>query len=250
MKEERDLLAAVEPAEERSDEAGFTAAAPTPDAEVAAKPKRRQFGASYRLRILEEADACQGPGEIGPLLRPEGLYSSHLSWRKARREKRRARPVGRPLGVISEPTSPVCPPTWPPVVAVAQALRDLGLEPLSDIISLLRADTALSSSASTAAWHASYDDPGSETRAGHGSDGMATRRRAQRLRSAWMCRSADSLMFTKARTSARAPSRSRRANSRPAGGPSSRGPGCWPRGGDPVRRKASPELSARDSYHA
>jgi len=54
--------------------------------------------------------------------------------------KRRARPVGRPLGVISEPTSPVCPPTWPPVVAVAQALRDLGLEPLSDIISLLRAD--------------------------------------------------------------------------------------------------------------
>jgi len=87
MKEERDLLAAVEPAEERSDEAGSTAAAPTPDAEVAAKPKRRQFAASYRLRILEEADACQGPGEIGQLLRREGLYSSHLSsWRKARRE--------------------------------------------------------------------------------------------------------------------------------------------------------------------
>ena len=60
--------------------------ADAPAPEVAAKPTRRQFSAEYRLRILEEADRCTRPGEVGPLLRREGLYSSHLSaWRKARR---------------------------------------------------------------------------------------------------------------------------------------------------------------------
>jgi transposase len=107
MKGERGLLAAAEAAEERSDEAGSAAAAPPPDPEVVAKPKRRRFSAAYRLRILEEADACQGPGEVGQLLRREGLYSSHLSnWRKARREgslaalspkKRGAKPKSNPL---------------------------------------------------------------------------------------------------------------------------------------------------------
>jgi transposase-like protein len=52
-----------------------------------AKPTRRQFTAEYRLRILEEADRCTQPGEVGRLLRREGLYSSHLTaWRKARRK--------------------------------------------------------------------------------------------------------------------------------------------------------------------
>jgi transposase len=52
-----------------------------------AKPKRRRFTAEYRLRILEEADRCTAPGEVGRLLRREGLYSSHLtSWRKARHD--------------------------------------------------------------------------------------------------------------------------------------------------------------------
>ena len=60
---------------------------PTPDPEVVAKPKRRQFTAQYRLRILEEADRCTQPGEVGRLLRREGLYSSHLTtWRRARRK--------------------------------------------------------------------------------------------------------------------------------------------------------------------
>jgi transposase-like protein len=55
---------------------------------VAAKPKRRQFTAEYRLRILEEVDRCTAPGEVGQLLRREGLYSSHLTaWRKARRNE-------------------------------------------------------------------------------------------------------------------------------------------------------------------
>lgn len=58
-----------------------------PDPEVVAKPGRRRFSAEYRLRILEEADQCANAGDIGKLLRREGLYSSHLAnWRKARRE--------------------------------------------------------------------------------------------------------------------------------------------------------------------
>ena len=74
--------------EERSDETpragGGTRSLP-PDPEVVAKPTRRQFTAEYRLRILEEADRCTEPGEVGRLLRREGLYSSHLTaWRKAR----------------------------------------------------------------------------------------------------------------------------------------------------------------------
>ncbi len=76
--------------EERSDEApsaGASRAKPAPDPEVVAKPKRRQFTAQYRLRILEEADRCTQLGEVGRLLRREGLYSSHLTaWRKARRK--------------------------------------------------------------------------------------------------------------------------------------------------------------------
>lgn len=50
------------------------------------KPKRRRFSAEYKLRILEEADRCTKPGDLGLLLRREGLYSSHLAaWRRWRR---------------------------------------------------------------------------------------------------------------------------------------------------------------------
>jgi len=50
-------------------------------------PTRRQFSAAYRLRIVEEADGCTESGELGRLLRREGLYSSQLSnWRQARRK--------------------------------------------------------------------------------------------------------------------------------------------------------------------
>ena len=74
--------------EERSDEAPRAGRArPGPDPEVVAKPKRRQFSAQYRLRILEEVERCTRRGEVGRLLRREGLYSSHLTaWRKARRK--------------------------------------------------------------------------------------------------------------------------------------------------------------------
>jgi transposase-like protein len=51
------------------------------------KKRRRKFTAAYKLRILEEADACTKPGEIGALLRREGLYSSNLTtWRRQRDE--------------------------------------------------------------------------------------------------------------------------------------------------------------------
>ena len=48
------------------------------------RPLRRRFSPSYKLRIVEKADRCTEPGEVGQLLRREGLYSSHLTtWRKA-----------------------------------------------------------------------------------------------------------------------------------------------------------------------
>jgi transposase-like protein len=55
-----------------------------PNPEVSEKPQRRRFTAEYKLKILREADAC-APGELGALLRREGLYSSLLSeWRRQR----------------------------------------------------------------------------------------------------------------------------------------------------------------------
>jgi transposase len=56
-----------------------------PDPEVVVKAHRRRFTAEYKHRILQEADACTHSGEIGALLRREGLYSSHLNtWRHQR----------------------------------------------------------------------------------------------------------------------------------------------------------------------
>ncbi len=58
-----------------------------PDPEVVPRAKRRRFSAEYKLRILEEADACNESGQIGSLLRREGLYSSHLTtWRHQREQ--------------------------------------------------------------------------------------------------------------------------------------------------------------------
>jgi transposase len=52
---------------------------------VSAKARRRQFTAEYKRKVLAEAETCTKPGEIGALLRREGLYSSHLvAWRRAR----------------------------------------------------------------------------------------------------------------------------------------------------------------------
>jgi len=56
-----------------------------PDPEVPEKPTRRRFSAEYKLDILRQADSSRSSGEIGALLRREGLYSSHLTtWRRQR----------------------------------------------------------------------------------------------------------------------------------------------------------------------
>jgi len=80
-------------------EAGRAEAMPSPaDPEVAEQPKRRRFSAAYKARVLAEADACSERGQIGSLLRREGLYSSHLSaWRK-QRDQGALQALGRPRG--------------------------------------------------------------------------------------------------------------------------------------------------------
>lgn len=70
-----------------------------PDSEVAATPARRRFTAEYKQRILREAEAFRGTGQIAALLRREGLYSSHLAaWRKQQSDapKRRGRKPQNP----------------------------------------------------------------------------------------------------------------------------------------------------------
>jgi len=58
---------------------------PRSPTEVTSKAKRRRFTAEYKRKVLQEADACAESGQIGALLRREGLYSSHLvTWRHAR----------------------------------------------------------------------------------------------------------------------------------------------------------------------
>jgi len=78
-----------------------------PNPEVSSANGHRRFSASYKARIVRKADACSKSGEIGALLRREGLYSSHLAkWRKEYREgaeaalnddKRGRKPTKKPL---------------------------------------------------------------------------------------------------------------------------------------------------------
>ena len=57
----------------------------TMDVEVAAKTGRRRFTADYKRKMLRQAEQCKESGQIGALLRREGLYWSNLSkWRKQR----------------------------------------------------------------------------------------------------------------------------------------------------------------------
>lgn len=65
---------------------GVAAGASSKEVEVMVKASRRRFSAEYKLKILREAEACTRPGELGALLRREGLYSSNLTtWRAQRR---------------------------------------------------------------------------------------------------------------------------------------------------------------------
>src|SRR5256885_12527456 len=66
---------------------GRAAPAGVPDPELVEQAKRRTFTAKYKLEILAKADACTRPGEVGEVLRREGLYTSHLTyWRKQVRD--------------------------------------------------------------------------------------------------------------------------------------------------------------------
>ena len=86
-----------------------------PDPELVEQAKRRTFTAKYKLEILAKADACTRPGEVGELLRREGLYTSHLTyWRKQVRDgalkelgqSRGRKPADRRDGEIAALTSP------------------------------------------------------------------------------------------------------------------------------------------------
>src|SRR5277367_2884533 len=75
----------VSPAKAGDPTPGVAAQPVFPDPAVSEKSERRRFTAEYKLRVLQEADRCTQPGELGALLRREGLYSSHLAnWRQLR----------------------------------------------------------------------------------------------------------------------------------------------------------------------
>jgi len=74
---------------------------------VTERAKRRRFTAEYKLRILREADACKVHGDLGALLRREGLYSSHLAtWRRQRDEIAKAGLKARKRGPKSKAVDP------------------------------------------------------------------------------------------------------------------------------------------------
>jgi transposase len=76
-----------------------------PDPEVEGRPRRRRFTAEYKARILREAERCSKSGEIGALLRREGLYASHLiTWRR-QRERDGVAGLSRKRGRKSDPES-------------------------------------------------------------------------------------------------------------------------------------------------
>ncbi len=89
------------------DTSGKPACVNAPDPEVSATSGRRRFSAAYKARIVRAADACKKPGEVGALLRREGLYSSNLTkWRREYRhgaevaltdDKRGRKPTKNPL---------------------------------------------------------------------------------------------------------------------------------------------------------
>jgi transposase-like protein len=79
-----------------------------PDPQVVAKARRRRFSAQYKLAILRQADACTAPGELGALLRREGLYSSHLvTWRRQRDEGALVGLAPKKRGRKSRPKNPL-----------------------------------------------------------------------------------------------------------------------------------------------
>jgi transposase len=93
----------VSPARGGAGERGHAA-----DPQVPAKARRRQFSPEYKQRILREAAAANAPGEIGALLRREGLYSSHLiTWRRQRERGELARLSAQRRGRKAKAVNPL-----------------------------------------------------------------------------------------------------------------------------------------------
>ncbi len=96
---ERETSAGSEGARRATGDPAGRDTAGVPDPEVSEQAKRRRFTAEYKLRIVREADACKGDGDVAALLRREGLYSSHLSsWRRQRDEVAKAGLASRKRG--------------------------------------------------------------------------------------------------------------------------------------------------------
>jgi transposase len=89
-----------------------------PDPEVPETKRRRKFTAKYKLHILAEADTCTEPGQLGALLRREGLYSSNLTtWRRQRQKGLLTAMTPKKRGRRKKETNPLVP-------RVAQLERD------------------------------------------------------------------------------------------------------------------------------
>ena len=109
MREVSEILSSPgsEGARRATGDSGARAPEGAPDPEVTERAKRRRFTAEYKLRILRKADACKGDGDVGALLRREGLYSSQLAaWRRQRDEVAKAGLKARkrgPKGKVVDP---------------------------------------------------------------------------------------------------------------------------------------------------
>ena len=100
--------------------AGVAAGPGGAETEVVARAQRRRFTAEYKRGIVREADRCTHPGEIGALLRREGLYSSHLTTWRAARDR------GELAGLASKPRGPKVTPADPRDKKIAELEREVG----------------------------------------------------------------------------------------------------------------------------
>lgn len=92
---------------------------PVPDAEVRSKARRRTFTGQYKLEILDAVEAARGSGEIGALLRREGLFSSHLTkWNAQRR-------AGALTGLAPRRRGPMAAPSNPLAKQLAESQREV-----------------------------------------------------------------------------------------------------------------------------
>jgi transposase len=112
------------------------------DPEVSERPQRRTFSTKEKLRILAETDRATGSGEIGAILRREGLYSSNLT------DWRRQRDSGAFKGLTPANRGPKAAPANPLAAELARAQREVAqlkqkLERAEAIIDLQKKLSAL-----------------------------------------------------------------------------------------------------------